>query len=139
MHLHSFQLRLSYDKVLFIDCRLLVSSVSFLANQITVHGRARDSQASMSKPIFRLPYSALRKAGFTRIDSEGNFSLIASLDNITETFVQIQDKSGVLYIDPKTTDYYIYFPSIEQEDYYNGKSVQLIMDSLDKNDSYVDH
>ena len=120
---------------LLIVC-LLVSSVSFLANQITVHGRA---PGFAGKYVYLNRYSdyltqAYEKLDFTRIDSEVNFSLIASLDNITETFVQIQDKSGVLYIDPKTTDYYIYFPSIEQEDYYNGKSVQLVMDSLDKND-----
>jgi len=115
---------------------VLVPCFYIFGQNVTVHGRA---PGFTGKHVYLNCYSdylsqAYKKLDYAIIDTAGNFSLNANLDKITETFIQIQDKSGVLYLDPETSDYYIYFPSLEQQDYYNGKSVQLVMDSLDKND-----
>ena len=46
------------------------------------------------------------------IDENGNFQFNSEIGEITETFIQIQDKSATLFLDPKTSDYFIYFQLI---------------------------
>ena len=111
--------------------------------QITVHSQNVTIYGSapgfIGKHVYLNKYSDYLSQAYEKldnfiIDKTGHFQFNVEIGETTETFVQIQDKSATLFLDPATSNYYIYFPSEDQHDYYNGKTAQLVMDSLDNND-----
>ncbi len=122
-----------FSLIILLCC---VAQLSIHSKNITVHGRA---PGFVGKHVYLNKYSdylsqAYEKLDNAIIDENGNFQFNSEIGEITETFIQIQDKSATLFLDPKTSDYFIYFPSEDQYDYYNGKTAQLILDSLSNND-----
>jgi len=106
------------------------------AQMVTVHGSA---PSFVGKHVYLHQFTDYMSQGYEKIDGDivdqyGNFTFEAHLSEITETFIQIQDKSGILYIDPKETEYHVFFPGANQPEYYNGKNASLVLDSLSQND-----
>lgn len=121
---------------LFSLLLLVVISLSGLTQEIIIHGRA---PGFVGKHVHLHKYTDYLSQAYDKVDhsiveENGTFELRATVDEITETFIQIQDKSGELYLDPATSDYYVYFPSPEQRDHYRGKNALLVLDSLDQHD-----
>lgn len=69
------------------------------------------------------------------VDSDGNISFEVDPKHGMKAIIQIQDKSGVIYLDPKTPSYNVSFPlEVENVQKLNGNTVRLIFDKLPKND-----
>lgn len=69
------------------------------------------------------------------IDEEGNITFEVDPKKGMKAIIQIQDKSGVIYLDPNTEQYKVSFPQeVENVQKLNGNSVRLIFDELDNND-----
>lgn len=106
------------------------------AKPITIHGTAHGFinkfvYVHQLKDYVSHSYQTL---GSDKISEKGNFTIEVDVDNITEVFVEITDKSGILYLDPEVSDYYIHFPDPKHKDHYSGKNARLIIDSLDTED-----
>ncbi|MBL4704105.1 MAG: TlpA family protein disulfide reductase [Flavobacteriales bacterium] len=115
---------------------LLLLASGITAQTVTVHGTA---PGFVGKHIYLHKYTDYLAQAYEKLDHDivneyGRFSFQIQLAEITECFIQIQDKSGILYLDPNESDYYAYFPSTSQSEYYHGKNATLVLDSLSKDD-----
>ena len=122
-------------RLLVVFVFVFAGLISF-AQEVTIHGSA---PAFVGKHVYLHQYTDYLSQGYEKLDNAivdeyGKFELKAEFSEITETFIQIQDKSGILYVDPKNNEYFAYFPDPRQTDYYHGKNAMLILDSLDKHD-----
>lgn len=69
------------------------------------------------------------------VDEEGYVTFKANSGSGMKAFIQIQDKSGTIYLDPNTPKYNVSFPlEVENVQKLNGNLVRLIFDDLPKND-----
>jgi thiol-disulfide isomerase/thioredoxin len=69
------------------------------------------------------------------IDEEGYVTFEANPAKGMKAIIQIQDKSGAIYLDPGTEKYKVSFPlEVENVQKLNGNTVRLIFDDLPKND-----
>lgn len=69
------------------------------------------------------------------IDESGYITFEADPAKGMKAIIQIQDKSGVIYLDPQTSKYKVSFPlEVENVQKLNGNTVRLIFDGLPKND-----
>lgn len=69
------------------------------------------------------------------IDSTGYFTFTISTEKALKTYIEIGSASAFLYIDPTTSKYKVYFPAEETNNQkVSGNSVELLFDSLPKND-----
>lgn len=69
------------------------------------------------------------------IDSTGLVVFKTKIKRGTKASIHIQDKAGIIYLDPATEDYYVSFP--KEQDYVqklNGNTVRLVFDDLSNND-----
>ena len=73
--------------------------------------------------------------GKTKVDSNGKFTFSVNDTSAFKAIIEIEDKSGFLYIDPNTAEYKIHFPAYTQDGKpINGNIVQIIFEDLPKND-----
>ncbi len=69
------------------------------------------------------------------VDEEGHITFEADPKKGMKALIQIQDKSGVIYLDPNTPSYNVSFPQeVENVQKLNGNTVRLIFDKLPKDD-----
>ena len=69
------------------------------------------------------------------VDSLGYVTLQLSTKEAIKTTIEIGKNSAILYIDPKTKRYNVYFPSTEiNTEKITGQTVELLYDSLPKDD-----
>lgn len=69
------------------------------------------------------------------VDEKGYITFETDPKKGMKAIIQIQDKSGVIYLDPKTPKYKVSFPlEVENVQKLNGNTVRLIFDNLPKND-----
>ncbi len=68
------------------------------------------------------------------IDSAGNFELSVDPKEGFLAIVEIEENSSMIYIDPNTPEYSVYFSGQTDAQKVNNNSSQLIFDQLDKND-----
>ncbi len=69
------------------------------------------------------------------IDSTGMLVFKTTVKSGIKASIHIQDKNGIIYLDPATDNYYVSFP--QENDYVqklNGNTVRLVFDRLDNND-----
>ncbi len=123
-------------KQLFLILALVGIICANHSAQTTIHGRA---PGFVGKHVYLHKFTDYLSQAYERLDEaiigdKGNFTFSVDLQSTTEVFIQIQDKSGSLYIDPEAADYYVYFPSTDQQDHYHGKNALLVLDSLQSND-----
>ncbi|CAG5086270.1 Thiol-disulfide oxidoreductase ResA [Parvicella tangerina] len=69
------------------------------------------------------------------VDENGYITFEADPKKGMKAIIQIQDKSGAIYLDPKTPEYNVSFPlEVENVQKLNGNTVRLVFDNLPKND-----
>lgn len=69
------------------------------------------------------------------VDENGNITFTVDPKDGLKAIIQIQDKSGVIYLDPKTPKYKVSFPlEVENVQKLNGNTVRLIFDTPGKDD-----
>lgn len=69
------------------------------------------------------------------IDHDGKIKFEVDPKNGMKAFIQIQDKTGVIYLDPSTEVYKVSFPmEVENVQKLNGNAVRLVFDELGKDD-----
>lgn len=69
------------------------------------------------------------------IDHDGKITFNVNPKNGFKAFIQIQDKTGVIYLDPNTVKYKVSFPlEVENAQKLNGNAVRLVFEDLGKDD-----
>lgn len=69
------------------------------------------------------------------VDEEGYVNFEVSPEKGLRAMIQIQDKSGTIYLDPNTPSYQVSFPmAIENVQKLTGNTVRLVFDALPKDD-----
>ena len=71
-----------------------------------------------------------------KVDSLGYFTFKLSTDRSFPAYIDIENKFGLLYIDPNTDNYKIYFPSVDKKDHpvLMKSYVELLFKDLPEND-----
>lgn len=121
---------------LFSSILMLLVAANMSAHDFSIEGTAKDFAGKYVylhkyKDYLTMSYETLAKAEITE---DGHFKLEGQIEDITEAFIQITDKTGVLYLDPSTGNYEVEFPELSDEASYNGKNAILTLNGLDKDE-----
>jgi len=79
----------------------------------------------------------LKELDIQKVDEKGQCVFTVEPKRGFKSFIQIQDKRGYIYIDPKTPNYKVYFPNELDSTVVkklNNNTVRLVFDQLPKND-----
>ncbi|MDG2226815.1 MAG: TlpA disulfide reductase family protein [Flavobacteriales bacterium] len=112
---------------------LLLFTTVFFYGQVSIDGNAPSYKGKYVSLIQIEDYitNTYKNLGRQKVDSLGKFSFKLESDKAFKAIIEIEDKSSILYIDPKTKSYKINIPSGKNT---AGSKVKLVFENLPDND-----
>ncbi|MFT5601995.1 MAG: peroxiredoxin [Flavobacteriales bacterium] len=125
----------SHIKFTFIAIGMIVMSSFY--SQTTVHCYAPQFKGQIARMTTYVDYLTFEKKELAKgiVDSTGHITFVVSEKQSQKAFIDIQDKSGTIYLDNNTPEYFVNFPyQHENVQKLSDNTVQMVFDSLQHND-----
>lgn len=121
----------------FITYILLIMSFGFFGQETTIECYAPSFKNQVASLVTYTDYISYNFKILDKqlISEDGHVTFHCDPEKGMKAMIQIQDKSGTIYLDPATPKYKVSFPKIiENVQKLTGNTVRLVFEDLPKND-----